>query len=386
MNLAAASDGGRGSTFALASIIAGKFSGVTVNTVTGEVIIRGKSSINNNVAPLWEVDGIPVDNVPIIDPYDIKDIRILKSLAATTRYGTRGAGGVIVITTKTGDYDSKSPKSTIDEAYTNNSYYDNDAISADTSVLEKNSANALRQQMAKENNPEKLKALAYQFQAMGFKNEAVKAYKKVYSLRPTYAQSYRDLAHAYMENEQFKKAWRMYMGYLNQGFKGSEEGIGELVYDEMEWLYFRRSNQTQIKQTFQPKSDDIIDFRNDVRFVFEWNTSEAEFDLEFVSPDRRAYVFEHTLASNQQLITEEKRKGYSSKRFFIEDIENGEWLMNLTYKGNKKEDPTFFKLTIYYNWGKVNQSQEIKVFKLTEDQQQKLQLVKVNKQVLLASK
>ena len=105
-----------------------------------------------------------------------------------------------------------------------------------------------------------------------------------------------------------------------------------------------------------------------------------------MSPDLRAYEFEHTLAANQDLITEEKRIGYSSKRFFIEDIMDGDWLLNLTYKGNKKSAPTYFKLTAYYNWGKVNQVKLVKVYKMGPEDNQKIQLLRVNRQTLFASR
>lgn len=371
----------------LFEVLSGKVAGVQVNPVTKEIRVRGGTgSILNDIPPIWEVDGVILSLVPELDVTDIKDIRVLKSLASLTKYGTQGAGGVIVIQTKSGDY-SASTKATnkgFKEQYANNNFYSNDATQADDGLLASAAVQELRSQLLTESNPEIIKSLAYQFQAMGMKRETVEAYEKVFTLRPKYAQSYRDLANAYVENEQFKRAWRMYMSYLGQGFKGNEEGIGELVFDEMEWLFFRRKNQTDIRQSFQTKSEDIDEFKNDVRFVFEWNTSEAEFDLEFVSPDKRAYVFEHSIASNQKLINEEKRKGYSSKRFFINDVGDGEWLVNLTYNGNKKEAPTYFKLTIYYNWGEYNEKKEVRVYKLAYDQRQKLQLLKVNKQVMLA--
>ena len=112
---------------------------------------------------------------------------------------------------------------------------------------------------------------------------------------------------------------------------------GGIIYNDMEWLYFNRFNQTNIKQKFEPIHKNIDEFSNDVRLVFEWNTSEAEFELEFVNPDKRAYVFDHSLEANNDLIIEEKKLGYSSKLFFLEDIGDGEWLVNLTYKGNKKQ-------------------------------------------------
>ncbi|MCH7525650.1 MAG: hypothetical protein IIC74_11830, partial [Bacteroidetes bacterium] len=190
-------------------------------------------------------------------------------------------------------------------------------------------------------------------------------------------------ANAYVENNQYKKAWRMYMSYLLQGNDVSGEGIGQILYNEMEFLYYNRRNQTDIKETFIPKSDNLFDFRNDVRLVFEWNTSEAEFDLEFVGPDLRVYVFEHSLANNQELITDEKQKGYSSKEFFIDDIGVGEWLVNITYFGNKKPEPTYFKVTQYFNWGKPNQTKKITVYKF-QDEREKMQLLKLNKQLLVA--
>jgi uncharacterized protein YfaP (DUF2135 family) len=109
--------------------------------------------------------------------------------------------------------------------------------------------------------------------------------------------------------------------------------------------------------------------------VFEWNTSEAEFELEFVSPDRRVYTFDHSLEANGDLITKEKMLGYSSKMFVIEDLGKGDWLVNITYKGNKKTVPTFLKLTTYFNWGKPSEKRDVNVYKL-DIQNQKASLLK----------
>jgi len=233
-------------------------------------------------------------------------------------------------------------------------------------------------------NTEILKAIAFQFQALGLKKESIKTYESIFKLRPKYAQSYRDLANAYVENNQYKKAWRLYLSYIMQGNDVSDEGIGRILYNEMEFLYYNRRQQTVIKEKFIPKSDNLFDFRNDVRLVFEWNTSEAEFDLEFVNADKRVYVFEHSLAANQELITSEKKKGYSSKEFKIDDIGIGEWLVNITYKGNKKPEPTYFKVTKYLHWGKSNQTQEVSVYKF-ESERNKIQLMQLNKEMLITA-
>jgi hypothetical protein len=94
--------------------------------------------------------------------------------------------------------------------------------------------------------------------------------------------------------------------------------------------------------------------------------------------------FEHTLARNQELITDEKQKGYSSKEFFIDDLKDGEWLVNITYKGNKKPEPTYFKSTKFYNWGKATQTKEVAVYKF-QNERDKIQLIHFNKELLAAS-
>ena len=415
----------------LSQALAGKFSGGPSGG-----FMRGLGmSINNPTRILWDVDGALYTEEPPVDLNLIKDIHILSSIGATIRYGHAGAGGVIIVRTKYGSFDDiEKKKKKIVQQYQNKQTYANDALEVNAELLSSNTytlaieafhnkqqAHAYYQETVKKQlkdyatqigiaqkfttyyidraltiqilkdlsktyikNPEIQKAIAYQFQALSAKKEAIAIYQHVFKLRPNYAQSYRDLANAYRENDQYKKAWRMYMTYLLKGHDVSGEGIGQLLYNEMEWLYFNRKNQSQIKERFVPKSENIKDFRNDVRLVFEWNTSEAEFDLEFVNPQLQVYTFEHSLAKNQNLITDEKKKGYSSKEFIIENLNEGQWLINITYQGNKKPEPTYLKVTQYYNWGKPNQKEKITIYQF-KDEREKIQLFRLNKQVLIVT-
>ncbi len=89
----------------LASIIQGRAAGVTVTSNSGspgrpeEIAIRGISSINGS-PPLWIVDGVPTSGG--VNPQDIESMEILKDASATAIYGTKGANGVILVTTKKG--------------------------------------------------------------------------------------------------------------------------------------------------------------------------------------------------------------------------------------------------------------------------------------------
>ncbi|WP_343850444.1 TonB-dependent receptor [Algoriphagus jejuensis] len=97
--------------------LSGRVSGVQVNTNSGRpggrttVRIRGFSSINSSNNPLYVVDGIqlPMGNqqqasnaIDYINPNDIVSVEVLKDASSTAIYGSRGANGVILVTTKKG--------------------------------------------------------------------------------------------------------------------------------------------------------------------------------------------------------------------------------------------------------------------------------------------
>lgn len=93
----------------ISKALAGEVAGVQVVNTSGQpgtnasIRIRGIGSINSSTAPLYVVDGIPYEgDVSAIDPGDIASTTILKDATATSLYGSRGANGVIVITTKKG--------------------------------------------------------------------------------------------------------------------------------------------------------------------------------------------------------------------------------------------------------------------------------------------
>ena len=73
----------------------------------GRVIIRGKASINGETQPLWVIDGVIVGTEPgtTLNPNDIETMTVLKDAASTALFGSQGANGVIVVTTKKGSAD-----------------------------------------------------------------------------------------------------------------------------------------------------------------------------------------------------------------------------------------------------------------------------------------
>ncbi len=88
--------------------IQGKAAGVNVMSPNGspgtapQIRVRGTTSMNGSNDPLYVVDGVPVDNINFLSANDIENIQILKDASSAAIYGSRGANGVVLVTTKKG--------------------------------------------------------------------------------------------------------------------------------------------------------------------------------------------------------------------------------------------------------------------------------------------
>lgn len=90
--------------------LAGRVAGVQVSASDGQpgdglnIVVRGNNSVSQSNAPLYVVDGFPIETSvnTLLNPSEIESIEVLKDASATAIYGARGANGVIMITTKKG--------------------------------------------------------------------------------------------------------------------------------------------------------------------------------------------------------------------------------------------------------------------------------------------
>ena len=365
---------------------------------------------------IWVVDGQVYNFAPPIPLENIKEVAVLRSLAGVNRFGSEAIGGAIIINTTVGNFDPVKDVYSEENPYTNKEYYNEDAVAYNLlsspklnyiieleSISNSNKAFKKYQELLSEHqdksdfylnvansfkfkyndfknfkrvlldseeysklNPEELKIIAYLYQQEGFYENALSVYKKIIKLRPKHIQSYRDLINVYSELKQYKKALNTYNYFFNKGFTIEENGIGEIMAREAEAL------TSKISKTNLPDEKTL-----NTRIVFEWSSSEAEFTLEFINPQKQVYKIEHTLSDNSSLILDEKLKGYTSREFVIDGDIGGEWLVNLTYYGNKKYAPTYLKTTVFNNWGRSNEIKKTTVYKMTL-KDQKTQLFKIN--------
>jgi TonB-linked SusC/RagA family outer membrane protein len=113
-------------TSSVEQALQGRVAGVQVTPVSGEpgagavVRIRGVGTLNN-ASPIYVVDGIILDDIKTLNMNDIESIEVLKDASATAIYGSRGANGVVMVTTKKGSTDGKTTISL-------SSYYGNQKV------------------------------------------------------------------------------------------------------------------------------------------------------------------------------------------------------------------------------------------------------------------
>ncbi|WP_027066535.1 carboxypeptidase-like regulatory domain-containing protein [Maribacter sp. Hel_I_7] len=382
----------------------------------GLIYIRGLNSVSQAPPAVYDVDGQVLTQTPTwIAPAAIQRLAVLNNLAMTTRYGSIGAGGVIVINTKASAYSRTVDGKPIDYAKVKNNKYDNSALNTvdfnegrPNYLIEllgagtEEDAKAIYAKQIKKysssfyyvldaydyfsnrwnnqdfadmivednksiisSNPIALKSLAYIYQAQGQFKKANKLYEDVYTLRAEYAQSYLDLANSYRELGLNQKAAAMYMRYdylLAEELLEKEEQVKTIMDRDLNNLIsLKGADLVSTDRVNEIKLDD--DFKG-TRLVFEWSDSEAEFELQFVNPEKRYYKSKHSLVANAERIQSEKRSGFSSEEYLIDDTLRGNWLVNATYLGNKSLTPTYLKATVYYNYGSASQRKETKVFKL----------------------
>ncbi len=116
--------------------LAGRVAGVQVSSGDGQpgdplnIVIRGNSSLTNSNAPLYVIDGFPIENPDnnALNPADIESIDVLRDASATAIYGSRGSNGVVIITTKKGRIG--------EPVVTYNGYYANSIVTSRVKLMD----------------------------------------------------------------------------------------------------------------------------------------------------------------------------------------------------------------------------------------------------------
>ncbi len=404
----------------LITVLENRIPGIRVNrsdpTRPQVLLPRRFNSIQNARPAAFEVDGLITKDAPTYIPLEnIERIAVINTPIGLVKYGNLAAGGLIIINTKVGNFSKREPGTDnkpydqaklrdnffkegstvsitqlsqskylnefflaanqqearsifekLEKQYAKSPYFFLDAFSFfkdefDDAKLRKGIGEKIEQEFA--TDPTILKAFAYKLDEIGDYKWATEIYKKVFILRPHYAQSYMDLANSYRNLNDVDNAVKLHARYNYLVDKSifekselfspiQEKEFNNLLASSSEFLSdnsFLKTEQEQFKGT---------------RLVFEWNNGEAEFELQFVNPEKQYFTWNHTMVDNPERIQDEKKHGFSCQEYLIYEPVKGEWNVNVVYLGNKSLTPTFLKTTIYYNFDSAQQRIETKVFKL----------------------
>ncbi|MDT0607375.1 TonB-dependent receptor plug domain-containing protein [Croceitalea rosinachiae] len=411
----------------VSSAVQGKFAGVRhgQNEDLSQVLIRnGSSSLTSNNYALIVVDNVPlrqsnsstqeIVDTSYLNPDNIADITVLKGLAATNRFGSLGANGVLMITTKAAVAAKKGEKN-YDSARLRNNIFDGKLnIKGNTSInyIEELSSspnfedayaiyllqrqkydkldsyyldvydffkprNGMSAMRIASNIMERDKTDYGQLRGLFLKASKNKDSKLQYLVAsklledfPGKTQSYYDMALAHINSSEYQPAMDIFLSIMD-GSANREltfDGLHKRVRAELKDLISKHKKDLDLSQV-PPAYLESTTFN--ARLVFDWNDENTEFDLQFVNPQKRFFEWEHTDFGNKDRIRDELRNGYSSEQFVLTgDGLQGKWIVNISYKGKRTETengvPTFIKCRLDYNFGFPNSRYEEYELRLTE--------------------
>ena len=411
----------------LGDAIRGNFAGVQVLGPPGSerfLIRGGNMSINNELPPLWVVDGAPFADVPYyLDPQNIKSITILKSAIATVRYGTIASGGAFLVKTKAANPDAVKGKGNVDQALVKGNDYSETladmvvetspyitALDKESTVaakykkyqaLSKNFKNSvsfyadnaeyfqkiapakaelIRLQLAEVagENVKALRILSYLYEAAGSYKRNAQVSERIVALAPREAQSYRDLALAYTLSGDYNKALELYINMLGERILGVDfSEIEGPLGNELRHLVALHKDKIEFNRL--PNEWLTNDLEMDIRLVINWSEQDAPFIFQFVNPKKKFYTWDHTLFDNKERLLKERKMGFQFEEFVIDDAKAGEWIVNVQYLGEEATFaiPPYLKYTVFRNYGTSKETKEVKVVKLFE-QKDKVSLGRIN--------
>ncbi|SHG31788.1 carboxypeptidase-like regulatory domain-containing protein [Flagellimonas flava] len=371
----------------LMDAVEGKFPGVKTVRVYPEdyevVQLRDR-------ALAWDIDGhiYPPQTPPFhINVHNIKDLTIMPPSWSVAKYGRLAPGGIIIVRTISNTFDDIE---LVDKTITKpGNIYLNDAVElasglpskpiyvqriANRSSAKEGYLQYLKEQehygsypsfyqesseiflrfwkevslsnLVKSNllesfseNTDALKILAYSYEQQGDNKEAQLVYEHIHGISPS-LQAKRDLARMLTKLGSYKEAWSVYKGYVSNRDYLEEEGLDKLARREI--LDFVQNHGDKVG--LDPSKFNFEE-TGDLSLIVEWNDPNTQFELQFVGPNQRFFNWNNTVEVSQ----EQTLEGNLSAIFDIDESQQGDWLVNMTYMGNQANLPTYLKFTLRNN-------------------------------------
>ena len=393
-----------------------KMPGVEIFGMPGfnQSILFTRNRTITSQAPRVVLDGALLDQSILnsLSPSEISSIKLLKGLTATLRYGQLGSGGIIFIETKLGKANNVTTKEKIKSLQVKgNQYIETVPLLASVKTksttlvaLEKATtfaqAKAIFETQEKTistipfyiessdyflrwdkgysfkilstiaslapNNIKALKAYAFILEQRAEYKKVVSIYTRILALRPDSSQGYRDLALAHQAAGDYELAFTLLYQIVYNTIPNVDcSAIQELAYNELRHLLaFHKS-----KVPFEKLPNELLslNYKKDIRMVFQWTQPDVDFDIQFVSPEGKFFNWTHTGFESKTLLQDEVSQGYAIKEHIIDDAQPGTWVVNMEFLSNERpKNPTYLKYTVFQDYGLPTQTKKTKIIAMKD--------------------
>lgn len=393
-----------------------KMPGVEIFGMPGfnQSILFTRNRTITSQAPRVVLDGALLDQSILnsLSPSEISSIKLLKGLTATLRYGQLGSGGIIFIETKLGKGNNVTTKEKIKSLQVKgNQYIETVPLLASVKTksttlvaLEKATtfaqAKAIFETQEKTistipfyiessdyflrwdkgysfkilstiaslapNNIKALKAYAFILEQRAEYKKVVSIYTRILALRPDSSQVYRDLALAHQAAGDYELAFTLLYQIVYNTIPNVDcSAIQELAYNELRHLLaFHKS-----KVPFEKLPNELLslNYKKDIRMVFQWTQPDVDFDIQFVSPEGKFFNWTHTGFESKTLLQDEVSQGYAIKEHIIDDAQPGTWVVNMEFLSNERpKNPTYLKYTVFQDYGLPTQTKKTKIIAMKD--------------------
>jgi TonB-dependent SusC/RagA subfamily outer membrane receptor len=419
--------------------LVGKIPGAQITGVSGisgsgtNFVIRSMSSITGNNQPLFVVDGMPINTstntqggfeggitvvssrIMDLDPNNIKKVKVLKGLSAAVLYGEQGRNGVILITTKTGDFSDealapdlpyserilqeqerirtglanertalemgyKSPfQSSVVKIVNSNNKFEtflkelelhksNPTFYIDVFNRFKKAdpalANRMLEEFVKINSESRplLKVLAFKLEEEGRNDLATQIYRRIYDKDPAHIGAARDLAlslHALgNQQEAIELISKALVQIQNNSDNASENSYMDVLKTELTNMLSSETieNYEAIEKTTA-----------DLRIVMDWNRTEIDLDMKVIDPNLDTTSFNNPKSSMGGQLLGNAGPGMGPETFQLQKIQTGSYYIKVG-EGNgstgEMGDDVYVKLTIFRNYGTPSETKEIQLIRI----------------------
>lgn len=211
-----------------------------------------------------------------------------------------------------------------------------------------------------------LRLLGQQLMLLKQYKDAIIIYQKVLKMAEEEPQSWRDLALAYAENQQYEEAIRTMYHVVSNEWDRRFGGIHLIATDELNNFIAKVPNSPAIKNIDKKL---IRNLPVGIRVVLTWDSDNSDMDLWVIDPNNEKTFYSNRNSVQGGKISNDFTGGYGPEAFWLKQPMKGEYSIKAHYYGDRQQivtGPTTAFVRLIRNWGTSKQSEEILRVKMTK--------------------